>query len=174
VGGIIAQTMATILQQQGEEVRLLALLDAYPSHQWRNRDQVTEQEALAALLQAVGNTRLDLSQIPPQERDLMLARLRDANPTFNKLDTSTLNALLDTARRNINLARQSLLPRSYSGKLVFFTAAQGRTDQRLTHIAWEPFIEGTIENYDLECNHAGILAEQSLQTIAQVLANHLS
>jgi nonribosomal peptide synthetase MxcG len=173
VGGIIAQTIATLLQRQGEAVALLALLDAYPSYQWRDRNQSTESEALAALLQVVGNQRLAPSQMP-QEREEMLALLRHENPTLARLNPSTLAALLETAKHNINIARQSPLPDRYRGQVVCFTAKQGRTDPRLTHSAWHPFIEGTIENHDLDCDHAGIMENHCLQTIAQVLVTYLS
>jgi nonribosomal peptide synthetase MxcG len=173
VGGIIAQTIATLLQRQDEEVRLLALLDAYPSHQWRNLDPSTDSEALAALLQVVGNTRLAPSQMP-REREEMLALLRHGNPALERLDASTIAALLDTAKHNINLARQSPLPDPYRGQLVFFSATQNRPDSSLTHRMWKPFIEGKIENYDLDCDHAGIMTHHCLPAIAQRLIPHLA
>jgi nonribosomal peptide synthetase MxcG len=173
VGGLIAQTIATLLQQQDQEVRLLALLDAYPSHQWRNRGQSSDSEALAALLQVVGNTRLAPSQMP-REREEMLDLLRRGNPTLERLDPSTIAALLDAAKQNINLARQSPLPDRYRGQLVFFSATQNRPDPSLTHRMWQPFIEGKIENYDLDCDHAGIMTNQSLPAIAKILATHLT
>jgi thioesterase domain-containing protein len=82
--------------------------------------------------------------------------------------------LLDAAKQNINLARQSPLPDRYHGQLVFFTAMKDRSDPSLTHSAWQPFIEGKIENYDLDCDHAGIMSNQSLPAIAKILATHLT
>jgi enterobactin synthetase component F len=173
VGGIIAQTIATLLQQQGEAVELLALLDAYPSHLWHDRGQSTEREALAALLQVVGKTPLTPSQIL-HERSEILTLLRHSNSTLGKLDASTLTTLLDTAKTNINLVRQSPLPDRYRGQLLFFSATRNRPDPHLTYCAWQPFIEGAIENHDLDCDHAGIMSDQSLQAIAQILITHLT
>jgi nonribosomal peptide synthetase DhbF len=136
-------------------------------------DPSTDSEALAALLQVVGNTRLAPSQMP-REREEMLALLRHGNPALERLDASTIAALLDTAKHNINLARQSPLPDPYRGQLVFFSATQNRPDSSLTHRMWKPFIEGKIENYDLDCDHAGIMTHHCLPAIAQRLIPHLA
>ena len=57
VGGAIAHTMAAMLQADGEEVALLAMLDAYPGDQWCHLDAPGEQDALTALLNIAGHDR---------------------------------------------------------------------------------------------------------------------
>src|SRR5690606_20417754 len=50
VGGIIAHAMATKLRDAGNQVGMLALLDAYPAECWRAEAEPDEKAALRALL----------------------------------------------------------------------------------------------------------------------------
>lgn len=50
LGGNVVQAMATQLQQQGEEIALVAMLDAYPNHFLPIKAAPDEEEALIALL----------------------------------------------------------------------------------------------------------------------------
>lgn len=50
LGGNVVQAMATQLQQQGEEIALVAMLDAYPNHFLPIKEAPDEEEALIALL----------------------------------------------------------------------------------------------------------------------------
>lgn len=170
-GGMIAQAMAAQLQQQGDKVERLILLDAYPGHHLRKRDRSDEQTALALLLQATGQTFSDPSQIP-QERENVLAQLRQER-LGSQLDPSRLNTLLEITKYNIELARQAPTPDRYHGDLIFFTAKQGRMDADLTHRAWYPFITGPIENYNLNAEHGHILTGDCLGAIAQAIVAHL-
>ncbi|MGG6242496.1 amino acid adenylation domain-containing protein [Nodosilinea sp. AN01ver1] len=168
-GGMIAQAMATRLQQQGDEVARLILLDAYPSQQLKRRDRPDDAEVLALLLQATGQP---LSG-PLQDKEAVLKRLRQRQSGL-QLDLPRLNTLLEITRRNIELARQAPVPEPYHGDLLFFTATRGRTDSTLTHAAWQPFVTGFIENYNLDAEHGQVLTGNGLSTVAQAIAAHLA
>lgn len=60
------------------------------------------------------------------------------------------------------------------GDLLFFTAAQGRTDTALTHQAWQPFVTGLIANYNLDADHGQMLTGGCLQTVAHAIAAHFA
>lgn len=149
-GGMIAQAIATRLQRQGGKVELLALLDAYPAHQMKRRNQPSQQEVLTLLNQATGQPLSEASSLSPDK----------------------LNALLEITRYNIGLARQAPLPEVYQGNLLFFTAKRAKTEAALTHRAWQPFISGTVTNHNLDVTHGQILADKA-QMIAQVIAPHI-
>ncbi|NJO08829.1 MAG: alpha/beta fold hydrolase [Leptolyngbyaceae cyanobacterium SL_1_1] len=170
-GGMIAQAIATRLQQQGDEVERLILLDAYPGQQLKRRNRPDDQEVLALLLQATGQSLLG-SHANLQGKEAVLNQLRQVQLGI-QLDLPRLNSLLEITRRNIDLARQAPVPERYRGDLIFFTAAQGRTDTALTHAAWQPFVTGSIENYNLDAEHGQILTGNSLSTVAQAIAAYL-
>lgn len=173
LGGMLAQAVAARLQQQGETVALLALLDAYPAHLMNEQGPAGEAEALAVLLQATTG-RTDTAGELPQERTAQLAVLRDAHPALSSLEEHTLRALLDAARNNITLAREAPPPDPYHGDLLFFTAVRDRVDTRLHHRAWESFIEGHIENHDIDCHHGGMMNAAALRDIVPVLTVRLT
>ncbi|MEK8174903.1 thioesterase domain-containing protein [Streptomyces sp. M19] len=59
VGGILAHSVAVLLQEAGAEVELLALLDAFPAEQWRERPAPEEGDALTAVLRMAGFERAE-------------------------------------------------------------------------------------------------------------------
>lgn len=171
LGGMMAQAMATRLQQQGNEVDRLILLDAYPGQQLK-RQRSDDQEVFALLLQATGQAFSKPIQ-SLQDKEALLIQLRQQK-TGIQLDLPILNTLIDITRLNIELACQAPLPEEYHGDLLFFTATQGQRDTGLIHQAWQPFITGSIVNYDLEADHAQILTGDCLQTIVQAIATQLT
>lgn len=171
VGGMIAQAMATQLQRQGDEVERLILLDAYPSQQLKRRDRPDDSEVLALLLQATGQS-LSGSLHLLQDKEAVLTRLRQEQSGI-QLDLPVLNTLLEITRHNIELARQAPAPDRYRGDLLFFTAARGQTDTALTHRAWQPFVMGSIRNYNLDAEHGQMLRD-GLPTVAEAIAAHMA
>ena len=57
LGGNVAQSIAVQLQEAGEDIELLAILDAYPSHYLPIKETPDEDEALTALLALGGFDR---------------------------------------------------------------------------------------------------------------------
>lgn len=176
-GGMMAQAMATRLQQQGEAVERLILLDAYPGQQLQQRDRPSDREIFDLLRQATGlqvteQTLADPAQSLP-DRDAMLTQLRQPQ-SGARLDLPTLNRLMDITRHNIDLARQSPVPERYQGDLLFFTAIQGQRASGLTHQTWQPFVTGSITNYSLEADHGRLLTDDCLQTVVRAIATYLA
>lgn len=176
-GGMMAQAMATGLQQQGEAVERLILLDAYPGQQLQHRDRPSDREIFDLLRQATGLQVMEQRLADPAQsfpdREAMLAQLRQP-PSGAQLDLPTLNRLMDITRHNIDLARQSSVPERYHGNLLFFTATQGQRAGGLTHQTWQPFVTGSITNYTLEADHGRMLTADCLQTVARAIATHLA
>ncbi len=54
VGGVIAHAMAELIERTGGTVASLTMLDSYPSDQWRDLEEPTEEKALRALLHMAG------------------------------------------------------------------------------------------------------------------------
>lgn len=166
-GGVLAHSLAVRLQQQGEVVEQLILLDAYPSHQLQRRDRPSDAEILALLLQATGQKPLSVDRLP-SDRDGALALLRQGS-LGAQLDGDRLHRLFDITRFNVELARQAPTPEFYSGDLRFFSATRGRRDGELSYRAWQPFVGGDIENHDIDCEHGRLLGAEVLPQIARAI-----
>ncbi|MGG7570076.1 amino acid adenylation domain-containing protein [Streptomyces sirii] len=167
VGGVLAHTVAVLLQEAGEEVALLALLDAFPSEQWRERPAPEEGDALTAVLRMAGFDRTD-----ERTRDDVLATLRRAGSPLAGLTDHTLSKIVDIVPNHARMMRAHR-HRAYRGDLLFFTAAAPRAEDWLTYEAWRPHVSGTITNRDLDCTHPQLMQDRRLDEIAAVLAAHL-
>ncbi|MFE7781494.1 amino acid adenylation domain-containing protein [Streptomyces nigrescens] len=167
VGGILAHTVAVLLQEAGETVELLALLDAFPAEQWRERPAPEEGDALTAVLRMAGFDRTD-----ERTRDDVLATLRRAGSPLAGLTDHTLSKIVDIVPNHARMMRAHH-HRAYRGDLLFFTAAAPRAEDWLTREAWRPHVSGTIANRDLDCTHPQLMQDRQLDEIAAVLAARL-
>ncbi|MGW0855498.1 amino acid adenylation domain-containing protein [Streptomyces sp. NPDC002690] len=167
VGGVLAQAVAVLLQEAGEEVELLALLDAFPSEMWRARPAPEEGDALTAVLRMAGFERTD-----EQTRADVLATLRRAGSPLAGLSDRTLSRIVDIVPHHARLMREHRHD-TYRGDVLFFTAAAPRAEDWLTRDAWRAHVTGEIVNHDLDCTHARLLQGDNLDTVATVLAARL-
>ncbi|SDP28711.1 enterobactin synthetase component F [Streptomyces sp. cf386] len=160
VGGVLAHTVAVLLQDAGEPVELLALLDAFPAEQWRERPAPEEGDALTAVLRMAGFDRTH-----ERTRDDVLATLRRAGSPLAGLSEHTLARIVDIVPNHARLMREHH-HRRFEGDVLFFTAAAPRPEDWLTRRAWHPHVGGAIENHDLDCTHPQLLRDRHLDEIA--------
>ncbi|MET9255602.1 amino acid adenylation domain-containing protein [Streptomyces sp. NPDC003717] len=164
VGGVLAHAVAVLLQEAGEEVELLALLDAFPAEQWRERPAPEEGDALTAVLRMAGFDRAG-----ERTREDVLATLRRAGSPLAGLSEHTLSRIVDIVPNHARLMREHEHGR-YEGDLLFFTAAAPRAEDWLTREAWRPHVGGAIVNHDLDCTHPQLMRDRFLDEVAAVLA----
>ncbi|MFF7095663.1 amino acid adenylation domain-containing protein [Streptomyces rubradiris] len=167
VGGVLAHTVAVLLQEAGERVELLALLDAFPSEQWRGRPAPEEGDALTAVLRMAGFDRTT-----ERTREDVLATLRAASSPLAGLGDRTLSRIVDIVPNHARMMREHE-HRVYDGDVLFFTAAAPRAEDWLTREAWRPYVTGRIANLDLPCTHPQLMRDRYLDDIAAVLAARL-
>ncbi|MFK4106265.1 amino acid adenylation domain-containing protein [Streptomyces sp. NPDC019531] len=167
VGGILAHEVAVLLQEAGAEVRLLALLDAFPAEQWRERPAPEEGDALTAVLRMAGFDRTG-----ERDREDVLATLRRAGSPLAGLGDRTLSRIVDIVPNHAHLMREHE-HRCFEGDLLFFTAAAPRAEDWLTREAWRPHVSGEIVNHDLDCTHPQLLRDRNLDDIARRLVKEL-
>jgi enterobactin synthetase component F len=167
VGGVLAHTVAVRLQEAGEQVELLALLDAYPSDQWRDAAIPAETDALTALLRMAGYDRTD-----ELTREDVLATLHREGSALAGLPDRTLTAVVDIVVNNARLMRAHE-HRRFEGDVLFFTAAAPRAEHWLTTDAWAPYLGGRLVNHDLDCLHPELTQPARLDEVCAVLAARL-
>lgn len=167
VGGVLAHTVAVLLQECGEEVELLALLDAFPAEQWRERPAPEEGDALTAVLRMAGFERTG-----ERTREDVLATLRRAGSPLAGLKDRTLSKIVDIVPNHARMMREHV-HRRYEGDLLFFTAAAPRAEDWLTREAWRTHVSGAVVNHDLDCTHPQLMQERFLDTIVKALAARL-
>uniref|UniRef100_UPI0023B8DD9D alpha/beta fold hydrolase n=1 Tax=Streptomyces sp. 5-6(2022) TaxID=2936510 RepID=UPI0023B8DD9D len=153
-GGIVAHAIATRLQEEGEEVALLAVLDTYP-----------------------------LAAVPAEER-LPEAGDRDIRGMFldvladgaYSLDEEILTALCHSHAQHERAAEEHR-PRRFRGEMDLFIATEEPTDHRTaawrTPDSWAPYVEGDIRIHDVPSTHDHLMTQRALDHIGPVVARGL-
>lgn len=170
VGGIIAQAVAAILEEQGRECGLVALLDAYPCECWRAEPEPTELKALQALLAIAGHDPADHPELVTREE--IIGFLVDSGSPMGQLPPAALDgvvrAVLDTNR----LVRNHYHSR-YGGVLAHFRAALDHTGSDLSPALWHDHA-GRIEVIDVPFLHSQLSSAPAAMVIGPLLADRLS
>jgi thioesterase domain-containing protein len=169
LGAFLAHAIATQLQDQYESVPLLVLLDDYPPTQDVHLAERTDQDIFTILIR----TLLD----EPDELDHELVsvssfkeRLRQANHPMASLDGSIVQAIVRQFRAASHL-RKNFLPRPFHGDLLFFRATLSAKESLGQSIeAWNPYIRGRIQAYDIACLHEKMMHPEPLARIGPILA----
>ncbi|MEU4347654.1 amino acid adenylation domain-containing protein [Streptomyces sp. NPDC023838] len=179
-GGRIAHEVAVQLRRAGQEVALLAMLDAHPHAS--DGASAGEAEFVSYILYEVGLDQSVLGEGQP----LTFARLRDvladsssplaellaeSGSALSGLDEPTLRALYDVYRNEAAIGAEPPAE-SYDGDLLFFTAGLEAGADSLAGL-WRPFIEGRVENHEIACAHLDMADEEPLSEIAAVVEKHL-
>ncbi|WP_025732067.1 non-ribosomal peptide synthetase [Carnimonas nigrificans] len=166
LGGMVAHSVAAILQSEGEQIALLALMDTYPSDVWRDLMPPDEQQALVALMRIAGVT---LSEDQPLTRATVVALLEKEQHAMASLPSETLDRLVDVVINSCRLVR-SAEHRTFKGDLLFFNAAAPRDMPGLVSTRWQPWVNGTIEHVDLPTDHPGMVSPAMLKKIGAHLS----
>jgi nonribosomal peptide synthetase DhbF len=179
IGGLVAHAMATQLQALGDEVALLALIDAYPPGKAEvsprtpaTPTRLSDGQILHIVLPGFGisvektfDEHLDARAILDE---LVRERIMAAS------DRATFCHMVDSFKKTPALAR-TFMPRPFSGDMLLFRATV-IPDDRLSPDPklWRPLVTGNIEVHDIPCDHYGMLSAAFRPQIAKILSSRLS
>jgi thioesterase domain-containing protein len=137
--------MASLLQQTGEEVGLLALLDSFPADRYEQTENYVKD-----YVQGMLATNPEMaSLIRPQQ--------------YRRLNEIVSNNV------RLQLRPQSF---SYSGDAILFVAATEHDQQMLVGL-WQPHIQGEIKTLAIACGHLEMLQPEPIAQIGKFLSNEL-
>ncbi|PYC87413.1 non-ribosomal peptide synthetase [Streptomyces tateyamensis] len=161
-GGVVAHEMAVQLQQAGERVEMLALLDSYLT---ALAATPTDTDELAQWL--LGSLVADLGKVPPGGllKPDEVAALADLPGVIT---SQTVEALLHTFLRHADMLER-FAPKIFDGSLVYFTAAQNRPVDAPGAGAWEPYCTGHVVDFRIACDHNGMGGPGALAEVARIL-----
>ncbi|MFT8715796.1 amino acid adenylation domain-containing protein [Gluconobacter potus] len=180
MGGVIAQGIAHLLREAGEEIALLTLLDAYPSLSGDGVLTPDSPEALKAALAFLHiNTEPGASE--PQTlddlADLLLAGIDTALlPILPSSETGDLAELAEKIRLVTRSNLEMLVahrPAKTDVDILFLRASQ-KTDTLVTDCpqAWSEFTTGQIFAHDLPCRHGDMLTPGHVEAVARLICSH--
>ena len=180
LGGMLAHATACLLQEQGEEVELLALLDAYPSPAFRRLPDTDFEEVLTLLGHTVptgsasgaGSASGSGSGSAKLDAAAFLAVVRGGADLLGQLDEHEAEALRRVVANNSLLASR-FRPGRFRGDLLFFTAAADPAPGRPAVGVWRDHITGTIRHHDVPCGHDDMTTPQAFARIGPIVAASL-
>ena len=174
-GGLAAHAIATHLQDQGEHVAMLAILDVCPPRE------------VAALIDRTGRRRPEdkgyrtPDEITAEEKEAMIEKLVQyvaarVGDSLSGISEDTVSAIRKVILNNGRLG-ESFLPGDFLGNLLLFVAKLNRPpDLSVTDVpqTWKPYARGKIESYEIDCSHEGMTEPRAISLIGQVIAAKLS
>jgi nonribosomal peptide synthetase DhbF len=140
-GGCVAQAMASLLEQMGEKVDLLALLDAFPADRYEQTENYVNEYVRG-----------------------MIAANPDMASLIRPDQYSRLNEIV-TNNIRLQLTPQSFL---YSGDAVLFVAVAEHDEKMLAGL-WRPHIQGEIKTFSIACGHLEMLQPEPIAQIGKIV-----
>ena len=169
-GGIVAHTMATALQADGERVAFLGLMDSSPASARAGSDPVPsdEREALRAVLNSLAFTSPDTELGLAGAVDI----LRAAHSPLADLGEAGIASVARVFTANVEASARHV-PARFDGDVLFFTANADRPDRSLAPAAaWRPFVTGFDER-PIDCAHGEMTKPEPLAEIGKAVADLL-
>ncbi len=141
LGGVLAHAVAVRLQEEGEQVALLAMLDSY-------LDPHAGESGPVDLSEVVGGPLGD---------------------QLAGLDSGRRARIIDAALHSVALTG-AYRPRRFKGDLLYFTAALDDPTCTIGVSGWTDAIDGILHSYAVPVTHWRMTAPEALARIARVLA----
>ncbi|MGM0940413.1 MAG: amino acid adenylation domain-containing protein [Bacillota bacterium] len=172
LGGNVIHAMATQLQEQGDTVSLVAMLDAYPSHFLPIKNTPDDEESLVALL-ALGGFDPETLGDEALNFENALKILRNNGSALASLGDQTILNLKETYGNSVRILSE-YKPKAYSGDVLFFrsTIIPEWFDE-ISPETWRPYINGDMEVYDIHCRHKDMCQPEPLAEIGDILLQNL-
>ncbi|MEU7144576.1 amino acid adenylation domain-containing protein [Nocardia sp. NPDC046473] len=174
LGGVIAYEIAGCLDEAGDRVALLSMLDTRLIEGDLEVADPTAGELLSALLGDAARVRDEVTA------EQAAALLRAHQGRFASLTAAHVERLyasyLVCSRMGFRFK-----PRGYSGDLLYFTAEtdsapvdeHGRIVSARGAAAWYPFVDGAVHEHFVACAHGEMTSPEALAEIGPVLSRYL-
>ncbi|KUL39422.1 hypothetical protein ADL15_09720 [Actinoplanes awajinensis subsp. mycoplanecinus] len=171
-GGVVAHAIATALQEAGEQVALLALVEAYPYEGMRMEDapNIREEDMLSFMLDFVGRRADEPDPVGPLTFQHVSDTLRTRGSALATLEEHHIQAMAEIHANCLLLYHNSVLT-TFDGDLLLF--ASGRTPGTPEPSVWQRYIKRHTRVHEVDAEHHTMLEEASLKNIGPILAQVL-
>ncbi|MFI1146097.1 amino acid adenylation domain-containing protein [Streptomyces sp. NPDC020780] len=168
LGGRIAHAMAGLLESDGQEVELLALLDAYPRTEPEPAASFGEQDFLQGILAAIGMEEADLGG--PVEFGRVMAAMRESGKELAGLTEDQLRRLQRVMANSFRVEAASVTGRCRADAVMFAATV----DPAGEPADWLRHLDGDLEIHAVAAAHNDLMRPQPLAGIGAVLAKKLA
>jgi thioesterase domain-containing protein len=169
-GGNVAHALACRLQQLGEEVSFLGLLDSFPSLERLGHAAPEEAETLSALAELVG---LKVEGRPEEASfETIIEAARSRNHPLGELEKEQAGRIFPLIAHNAELLRR-FQPAVFQGRVTLFIAAKGEADV-FTPDDWAAYATEPITTHEVLCTHAQMTEGAAIDEIGRIVERHLA
>ncbi|WP_405784261.1 amino acid adenylation domain-containing protein [Streptomyces sp. NBC_00859] len=168
-GGNVVQEVAVQLQEAGERVALLTILDAFPVAPLDDLDSADRDTVFRALLGNLGVDGAALDGAAAVDATTVRDEFRRTGSPLGALEPATIDHMVDNFAGQARLMRV-YTPRTFHGPALFFTAAEGRPAGTFGTDLWAPYITGPVVNHDVACAHARMMQPAAREQIGTTVA----
>ncbi|MEV4643163.1 amino acid adenylation domain-containing protein [Actinoplanes sp. NPDC049548] len=172
-GGLVAHRIAALLEERGETVELLLLLDARPL---ATRSEAEVREAAAATpMSAVYRSMLDIYDVndledadEPLDHQRAMAALATRNTALAGLSEEDMRSLMAVFLNNTILQFRTEYHEVAAPTLL--VSATAGTEDPVTPEHWRPYLTGPVVLEPADCRHTHMLNAEPLLHIGPVIA----
>ncbi len=170
-GGLVSFAVACRLQQQGEEVALLTVIDSFPLGEADRGElqQQSDEDHVKALIELfdLGDLAEGVSDIPS-----FTAAAHRAGRMHPGLDVEQMQRMLGHTIHCGHLASR-FSPGRFEGDILFINATEEMRDVPHSPEDWAPHVTGRIEVQEIACKHLEIAQPVHMAAIGRLLGQHL-
>jgi len=167
---VVAYAMACRLQQRGEHVAFLGIMDSYPSTDERQSSPMTEEKLMKEIVPMLGLEWSEFEGKPLDFSSVYVAAKR-AGEIPADFDERIARRNMEMLLHN-SILEQKFRAGQYDGNILFFFADVKEGDHRLPS-AWQPHITGKIEVHTVHCKHYEMTEPAPLRSIGKVINQRL-
>ncbi|WP_149549637.1 non-ribosomal peptide synthetase [Streptomyces marokkonensis] len=168
LGGRIAHAMTARLEADGQEVELLALLDAYPNTEADPEARFSEREFLDGVLAAAGLEAADVDG--PVDADSVMAAVRSAGKDLAGLTADQLRRLQHVMANSFRIDGAAPTGRCRAGAVLFAATVDPVGDPG----HWHDHVGGDLEVHSVAASHNDLMRPEPLAEMGAVLAKKLA
>jgi len=174
-GGLVAHAIATRLQDAGEPVELLAMMDSFPVPEAEADIPIPDGELVAMLVGEASEAPDDLPDgfYERFDADAIVDVLRRSDPVLGGLAPEETAALVNATVNHVTIMRAHR-PAFFDGDLLFFTAARDRGRKAPNADRWNEFVSGQIHDHDIDTTHLRMADPEPLARIGAILRDSLT
>jgi thioesterase domain-containing protein/acyl carrier protein len=179
LGGVVAFEMARQIEEQGDNVDLLVLMDArnpvLDRDLHREADDLAQLEGFALQIGVppdyLEGGRDRVSQCEPEARlSFILEQAKIANVLPGDLGLSQMQSLFDVFNSNLQALR-SYVPQTRRGRIVLLKASKGKRNLGWdSSLGWDGLNREGVEVYEVPGNHFGMMRPPNVNYLADQLA----
>ncbi len=166
-GGVVAHSIACRLQDAGDAIPLLAILDSYPSmedHTARSFDREASLRDFATALQVrpAKDASIEIDVLS------LIEAGRRAGHFLSSMGPEDLERMLALAECNASLMSKFSLKR-FAGDILLFRAAFESADGATPDL-WRPYLSGDLIVHRLPCRHSEMGNPDMLELVGKALS----